>query len=76
MDPLIEELNPVFAPWGCIILVVGFETRLHCQIVDYNGNPVIDQFIPSSPDLEPDKLRGTIQRIRRTLNRNRFVVEP
>jgi hypothetical protein len=69
MDTVIEEIHQGFAPWGCIIHVDGFEKRVHCQIVDCNGNPVIDQFMLSSPDLEPGNLRGTIQRIRRTLNR-------
>src|SRR4051794_12414525 len=76
MHTVIQEVHQAFAPWGCIIHVDGFEKRLHCQIVDHNGKPVIEQFILSSRDLEPETLRGTIQRIRRTLNRNGFVVEP
>ena len=77
MGAAIEAIREGFAPWGCIAEVYGFQKRLRCRIVDIGGNPIIDDFCLSSPDLlEPTKLRDAIHQTRVRLEEKGIVLQP
>ena len=77
MDIAIRAMRNGFAPWGCIVEVYGFEKRLRCRIVDFNGQPILDDFYLSAPDTaEPHGLREAIKLTRARIEQKGFAVQP